>query len=189
MRRFFASLIAGLVMSTGAFAADYKFDASHAQILFSYNHLGYSTTYGLLSGFDGTATIDQGDISSASVKLEIKMDTLLTGWAGRDAHFKAPDFFNVAKFPVATFVSKSVQSSDGKTAKITGDLTIAGMTKEIVLDAKLNKIGKHPMKNKGWAGFDASTTLKRSDFGLGKHAPFVSDEVDIKISIELEQVS
>lgn len=189
MRTFIASAIAGIAMTTSAFAADYKFDPSHAQVLFSYNHLGFSTTYGLFSGFDGTATIDEGNIAGAAVKLEIKIEDMLTGWEKRDAHFKSADFFDVSQFPLATFVSKSVESTGDQTAKITGDLTIAGQTKEIVLDAKLNKVGQHPSNNKDWAGFDASTQIKRSDFGLGKFAPFVSDEVDIKISVELEKVS
>jgi len=70
------------------------------------------------------------------------------------------------------------------TAEITGDLTLNGVTKSVVLDAKLNQTGQHPMAGKPWAGFDATTTLLRSDYDLGKFAPFVSDEVEVKISIE-----
>jgi len=189
MKKLLISTFAGLALSTSAFAADYKFDPSHAQILFSYDHLGYSTTYGLFSGFEGTATIDENNIAASSVKLEIKIDDMLTGWKGRDDHFKSDDFFKAGQFPVATFESTKVESTGDKTAKITGNLTIAGQTKEIVMDAKLNKIAPHPRKKVGWAGFDAETVLKRNDFGLGKFAPFVSDEVAIKISVELEQTN
>ena len=177
-----------ITAGTGAsFAADaYEFDASHSQIIFSYNHLGFSTTYGMFSGFDGKAMLDMDDISKSSVSLEINVgDLLMTGWEGRDGHFKSADFFNVENFPIATFTSTSVEPTGEKTAKITGDLTILDQTKSIVLDAKLNQVGKHPQSQKDWAGFDASVTLIRSDFNLGKFAPFVSDEVDVKISVEM----
>lgn len=188
MKKIVLSTLAGLALSTSAFAADYKFDPSHAQILFSYNHLGYSTTYGLFSGFDGTATIDEADLAASSVKLEIKIEDMITGWQGRDEHFKSPDFFNIAEHKVATFESTKVEMTGEKTANITGDLTIMGTTKQVVLDAKINQISEHPMAKKDWAGIDASTTIIRSDFGLGKFAPYVGDEVDIKISVELEKL-
>lgn len=177
-----------MTAGTGAtLAADaYAFDASHSQIIFSYNHLGFSTTYGMFSGFDGQAMLDMDDLSKSSVSLEINIgDLLITGWEGRDGHFKSADFFNVENFPIATFTSTSVEPTGDKTAKITGDLTILDQTKSITLDAKLNQVGKHPQSQKDWAGFDASATLLRSDFNLGKFAPFVSDEVDIKISVEM----
>ena len=80
------------------------------------------------------------------------------------------------------------KSTGDDTANITGDLTIAGTTKQVVLDAKLNKVGEHPIAKKPWAGFNATTTLKRSDFGVDKFTPFVGDEVAITISVELEQI-
>lgn len=184
-----AILLSSVFASTSSFAADkYEFDSSHSQIVFSYNHLGFSTTYGMFSGFAGSAMLDAGDISKSSVQLEIKTADIITGWEGRTGHFSSPDFFNVAEFPVATFVSTSVEATGEKTAKITGDLTILDVTKSVVLDATINQIGKHPQSQKGWAGFDASTTLIRSEFKLGKFAPYVSDEVELKISVELAKV-
>lgn len=181
-----AILMSSALASTSSFAADkYEFDASHSQVLFSYNHLGFSTTWGMFSGFEGSAMLDADDISKSSVQLEIKTADLITGWDARTGHFSSPDFFNVAEFPVATFVSTSVESTGEKTAKITGDLTILNVTKSVVLDATLNNIGKHPQSQKDWAGFNATTTLIRSDFNLGKFAPFVSDEVELKISVEM----
>jgi polyisoprenoid-binding protein YceI len=190
MRNYIAALAtsAFLFGATGAsVAADaYDFDASHSQIIFSYNHLGFSTTYGMFSGFNGSAMLDMEDVSKSSVNLEINVGDLLnTGWAGRDGHFKSPDFFNVEKFPIATFTSTSVESTGEKTAKITGDLKILDQTKSVVLDTVLNQVGKHPQSQKDWAGFEATTTLKRTDFNLGKFAPYVSDEVEIKISVEM----
>ncbi len=194
MKSLLASAALALTLTTGfsgvSSAADaYKFDASHAQILFSYDHLGFSTTYGLISGFDGEASIDKDSLENSSVNLEISLkDLMSTGWKARDDHFLSADFFNAAETPMVTFTSTSVEPTGDDTANITGDLTIAGTTKEIVLDAKLNKIAEHPMANKPWAGFNATTTLKRSDFGVEKFTPFVSDEVAITISVEMEQL-
>ena len=189
MKRTLLALAATAMLATPALAADqYKFDASHSQVLFSYDHLGFSTTWGLVSGFDGTATIDAENLENSSVKLEMTLaDVMSTGWKARDDHFLSADFFNAETNPVVTFTSTKVEPTGDKTAKITGDLTIAGTTKEVVLDATLNKMGQHPVNQKEWAGFDATTTLKRSDFGVEKFAPYVSDEVDIRISVELEK--
>ena len=187
--------LAGLALMASAFtlpafAADqYKFDASHAQVLFSYNHLGFSTTYGMFSGFDGTATIDMDNLANSSVETTIGLDKMLTGWEGRDGHFKSPDFFNAAEFPAVTFKSTKVEPTGDMTAKMTGDLTILGETKPVTMDVKLNKVGEHPINKKGWAGFNATTTLKRTEWGLGKFAPFVGDEVNLMISVELEKTS
>ena len=192
MKRTLLALAATAMLTASAmpaFAADqYKFDASHSQILFSYDHLGFSTTYGLISGFDGTATIDADNLENSSVKLEMTLaDVMSTGWKDRDTHFLSADFFNSEANPLVTFTSTKVEATGEDTAKITGDLSIAGKTQEVVLDAKLNKIGTHPVNNKEWAGFNATTTLKRSDFGVEKFAPYVSDEVEVKISVELEK--
>ena len=189
MKRTLLALAATAMLAVPALAADqYKLDASHSQVLFSYDHLGFSTTYGLISGFDGTATIDADNIANSSVKLEMTLaDVFSTGWKARDDHFFSADFFNIEQNPIVTFTSTKVESTGEDTAKITGDLSIAGKTQEVVLDAKLNKIGTHPVNNKEWAGFDATTTLKRSDFGVEKFAPYVSDEVNVRISVELEK--
>ncbi|MFD0915677.1 YceI family protein [Pseudahrensia aquimaris] len=187
--------LAGLALMASAitmpaFAADqYKFDASHAQILFSYDHLGFSTTYGMFSGFDGTATLDMDNLANSSVETTIGLDKMITGWEGRDGHFKSPDFFNAAEFPAVTFKSTKIEPTGDMTAKMTGDLTILGETKPVTMDVKLNKIGEHPVKKVAWAGFDATTTLKRTEWGLGKFAPFVGDEVNLVISIELEKTN
>lgn len=187
-----AGLALALSASTfaGAFAADnYKLDPSHSQILFSYDHLGFSTTYGLISGFDGQMMLDEDAIENSSVELEISLaDLFKTGWADRDTHFLSADFLNVEANPIATFKSTGVEKTGDDTAKITGDLTIAGNTQSVVLDAKLNKIGEHPLNKKGWAGFDATTTIKRADFGVNKFQG-VGDEIAITISVEAEKLA
>jgi len=109
---------------------------------------------------------------------------MLTGWEGRFQHFMSKDFFDAADDEMVSFASTGIELTGESTAKITGDLTLNGVTKPVVLDAVLNKTGDHPMANKPWAGFSATTSVLRSDFGLGMFAPYVSDEVAIQISIE-----
>ncbi|MEL0438664.1 YceI family protein [Phycobacter sp. K97] len=172
--------------ATAAVAAPEKYalDASHSQILFSYNHLGFSTTWGMFSGFEGEIMFDQEDPAASSVSVSMPVMSMFTGWEGRFDHFMSKDFFEASEDEMVSFTSTGIEVTGENTAKITGDLTLNGVTKSVVLDAKLNQTGDHPMAGKPWAGFDATTTLVRSDFGLGKFAPYVSDEVEVQISIE-----
>ena len=171
--------------ATGAFAADkYVLDASHSQVIFSYNHLGFSTTYGMFSGFEGEIMFDAENAAASSVNVSMPVMSMFTGWEKREGHFMSDDFFGAKEGDMVTFTSTAIEVTGEDTAKITGDLSMNDVTKSVVLDAKLNKVDEHPMAKKPWAGFDATTTLVRSDFGLGAFAPFVSDEVEVKISIE-----
>ncbi len=172
--------------ATSAFAAPEKYtlDSSHSQILFSYNHLGYSTTWGMFSGFEGEIMFDQEDPANSSVSVSMPVKSMFTGWEARFNHFMSDDFFGAADDEMVSFTSTGIEVTGEDTAKITGDLTLNGVTKSVVLDAKLNKAGEHPMAKKPWAGFDATTTLVRSEYELGQFAPFVGDEVEVKISVE-----
>ena len=170
-----------------ATAENYVLDASHSQILFTYNHLGYSTTYNMFSGFDGEISFNQEDPAASSVSVSFPVRSMFTGWEARFEHFMGDDFFGAGEDEMVTFASTSIEVTGEDTALITGDLTLNGITKPVVLDAKLNQVGMHPMAEKPWAGFDATTTLLRSDFEVGAFAPFVSDEVDVLISIEAMQ--
>ncbi len=183
-----ASIVAifGANFSTAAMAApeSYVLDASHSQILFSYNHLGFSTTWNMFAGFDGTIEFDPDDPAKSSVSVSFPVETLFTGWEARFKHFMSPDFFGVMGGELITFQSTSIEVTGENTAKITGDLEINGETKSVVLDTVMNQRGVHPMAGKPWMGFNASTTILRSDFGLGKFAPYIGDDLEVKISIE-----
>jgi polyisoprenoid-binding protein YceI len=182
---FAASLAAAIVSAGAAAAADkYVLDSSHSQIVFSYNHLGYSTTYGMFSGFAGEIMFDMENPAASSVTVSMPVNSMLTGWEKRFGHFMSPDFFGATDDEMVTFTSTSIEVTGENTALITGDLSLNGVTKSVVLDAKLNQAGDHPMAGKPWAGFDATTTLIRSDYGLGKFAPYVGDEVAVTISVE-----
>ena len=181
--------LATTLLSAPAFASSqsYVLDSSHSQIVFSYDHLGYSTTYGMFSGFEGAIDFNQADPAASSVSVSFPVNTMLTGWEARFQHFMSSDFFDAAEDEMVTFTSTSIEVTGETTALITGDLTLNGITKPVVLDATLNQVGDHPMEGKPWAGFDATATVLRSDFEVGAFAPFVSDEVEIMISIEAMQ--
>ncbi|WP_027259121.1 MULTISPECIES: YceI family protein [Leisingera] len=181
----FAAALAA-VAATGAAAAPEKYvlDSSHSQILFDYNHLGYSTTYGLFSGFEGEIMFDQEDPAASSVSVTMPLSMMFTGWQARFDHFMTKDFFDATEDETVSFTSTAIEVTGDNTAKISGDLTLNGVTNPVVLDAKLNQSGDHPMAKKPWAGFDATTSVLRSEYNLGQFAPFVSDEVNIKISVE-----
>ena len=162
----------------------YVLDPSHSQILFSYNHLGFSTSYGLFSGFDGKISFDADAPAASSVEVSFPVKTMLTGWQARFDHFMSPDFFGANADSNVTFTSTAIEVTGDKTARITGDLTLNGVTKPVVLDAALTQAMEHPMEKKPWLGFTGATVIKRSDFNLGMFAPYVSDEVTVQISIE-----
>ncbi len=180
-------LLATTLAATATFATaaeKYVLDSSHSQVLFSYNHLGYSTTFGMFSGFEGEIMFDQENPVGSSVNVSMPTMSMFTGWEKREGHFMSADFFGAEEGDMISFASTAIEITGDNTAEITGDLTMNDVTKSVVLDAVLNQTGVHPMANKDWAGFDATTTLLRSDFGLGAFAPAVSDEVEVRISVE-----
>ncbi|WP_208975933.1 YceI family protein [Pseudovibrio exalbescens] len=183
--------LAAVALTTALFSApalaepvEYEFDMSHANIAFSYNHLGYSTTDGRFGDWEGTLVIDEDAPENSSVEITIDMNSIDTFWEERDAHLKSADFFNVEANPTATFKSTKVEQVDEDELEITGDLTINGQTRETVLEVDVNKMAEHPMLKKPAVGFTATTTVLRSEFGMDKFVPYVSDEVDIVINAE-----
>lgn len=184
-RTFLAAALA--LVSTTAFAAagTYTIDGGHTQAEFTWNHFGFSNPSGNFDKIEGTITYDPADISKSSVDVTIAIDSVNTHVPKLDTHMQSADMFDVAKFPTATFKSTKVEKgvAEGK-FKVTGDLTIHGVTRSVVLDASLNRAAEHPMKKIPVIGFDASTTIKRSDFGIDFLVPNVSDEIRIKITTE-----
>ena len=179
-----ASLLTVSLTAARAEPEKYVLDASHSQIVFNYTHLGYSTTTAMFSGFDGEIMFDQVDPAASSVKVSFPVKSLITGWQPRFEDFMGADFFGADDAEMVSFTSTAIEVTGAKSAKIAGDLVLNGVTRPVVLDAVLNQVSVHPMMGKPWAGFDATTTLLRSDFGLGKYAPYISDEVTLNISIE-----
>lgn len=186
----FAAAFAMGTTAIGATAAlaeaeAYNLDPSHSQVLFSYNHFGFSTTYGMFSGFEGEIMFDEENPAESSVNVSMPLMSMFTGWEKRESHFMSEDFFDAAEGDMITFMSTDIEVTGEDTAKITGDLSMNGVTQSVVLDTTLNRqADSHPTQNKPWLGFDATTTLLRSDFNVGNFAPMVSDEVEVRISIE-----
>ncbi len=184
---FLAAAFAAATVSTAtiatAEAVKYELDASHSQIVFSYVHQGFSTTYGMFSGFNGEIMFDEAAPAASTVAVSFPVTTMLTGWEGRFQHFMSSDFLNAAENAEVSFTSTAISNLGEDTADITGDLTLNGVTKPVTLAVKLNKTGES-RDGKAMLGFDGDTQILRSDFGLGKYVPFVGDEVTIKISLE-----
>ncbi len=170
----------------------YTLDSSHSQVVFSYNHLGFSTTYGMFSGFEGEIMFDEESPENSSVTVSMPVTMMFTGWEQRDQHFMSEDFFNASAQAesgndIVSFESTSIAVTGDNTADITGNLTMNGITNEVVLATTLNRADINPMAEKPWLGFDATTTLSREAFGVGAFAPAVSDEVEVIISLEAEK--
>lgn len=181
-----ALLAAALIsLSAPAFAAEsYTFDPNHTNITWSANHFGFSNPDGKFASASGTLVLDRDHPENSKVQVSIDTNGLVTGLPTFDEHIKSDKFLNVAQFPTATFVSDKVELTGKDTALVTGNLTLLGVTKPVVLDVKLNQIGMNPINSKQTAGFSATTIIKRSDWGMTTYVPNVSDEV--KISIEAE---
>ena len=179
-------LLAGLGVFAGPVtAADtYTIDPSHSQVRFTYNHLGFSNILGLIGGIEGTLVYDAATPANSTVSATIPVGQIRTGVEKMDQHLNADDFFDVAKFPSATFVSTKVEAVGEGKLKVTGDLSMHGVTKSVALDVSLNAIGEHPMRKTAAIGFDAISSLNRSDFGLGKYSPAVSESVNVSITVE-----
>jgi polyisoprenoid-binding protein YceI len=183
-KRTFLVIALGL-LSTAAFAkaVPYDIDARHTQVSFTYNHLGFSNITGRFMQVTGEFNFDQADPTQSSINVTIPIDGLGTGLAALDDHMKSSDMFDAAKFPTATFKSSKVEAAGPGKLKVSGDLTIHGVTKPVVLDVTVNKVGLNQKKIMA-AGFDASVTLLRSDFGIAYGTPAVSDQVKLQITME-----
>jgi polyisoprenoid-binding protein YceI len=162
----------------------YQLDPGHTMVLFSWNHFGYSNPTADLGLGEGTLVFDEQHPAQSSVQVTLPLDRLDTHVPALDEHLKKPDFFDAAKYPTVTFKSTAVQPLGGNKFKVTGNLTVHGVTRPVVLDATLNKVGPHPMTKAQSIGFDATASLKRSDFGVGAYVPAVSDDITIRITTE-----
>ncbi len=179
-----ATALLALPLSAAQAADTYKFDPSHTTVVWDADHLGFSHPHGLFPEVEGTLTLDESAPANSKLDVTIHTDKIATGIAKFDDHLKSKDFFNVEKFPTATFKSTKIEKTGDKTAKVTGDLTLLGITKPVTLDVTLNKKGEHPMNKKPTVGFSATGTIKRSDFGISYGLPNVGDDVPLTIEAE-----
>jgi polyisoprenoid-binding protein YceI len=188
MAMFNRILLAGALSlaTVTAFAApvSYRMDPAHTDVIAQWSHFGYSNPIAHFGDVDGTIVYDAENVGASSVEVTLPMSGMSSHVAKFDEHLRSAELFDVANFPAATFKSTKVESAGEGKLTITGDLTIKGVTRPVVLAATINKVADHPMSKQPTAGFDATASFKRSDFGLGLYAPAVSDEVQIRITTE-----
>ncbi|WP_018413248.1 YceI family protein [Methyloversatilis thermotolerans] len=182
------ALVAALALATVAapsFAAPetFKVDPSHTFPRFSYSHFGYSTQLSRFDKTSGTVTLDRAARTGA-VDITIDTKSVSTGFPLFNEHIQAPDFLDTEAFPTATFKSSKVVFDGDKPVAVEGTLTLKGVSKPVTLKVTSFQLMPHPMKKKDAIGANATVTVKRSDFNMGKYAPNVSDDVVIDIAIE-----
>jgi polyisoprenoid-binding protein YceI len=192
LKKTLAALALGTALLTAgqAMAADYTIDkeGQHAFINFKISHLGYSFIYGSFKDWTGTFSFDAAKPEDSKISIDVKTASVFTNHAERDKHISSKDFLDVASFPDAKFVSTSVKTTgknaDGKvTADVTGDLTMHGVTKPVVVKTTFLGEGKDPWGGYR-AGFEGTTSIKRSDFGKMMDLGPQSDTMDLVISFE-----
>ncbi|PNS08497.1 YceI family protein [Solilutibacter silvestris] len=177
------ALLSLLAAAGSVNAADYKIDPGHTMVLASWNHAGYSNPTANFTGATGTIRYDEKSPEKASVEVIIPIDQVQSFVPELNDHLKSADFFDAQKYPTATFKSTKVMLKDGH-LKVMGNLTLHGVTKPVTLKAKLNKVGIQEMMKVPAIGFDASTTISRSAFGISKYVPMISDEIELRITTE-----
>lgn len=177
---------AALAHATAASAEPkhYAIDPVHTRIAFAIDHLGFSKSLGTFSHPSGSLWLDPDDLSTARVEVNIDIASLDLGdndW--RDRMFKR-DYFDLARHATARFVSTSVAPTGDKGVRVHGELTLRGITLPLVLDATLNRHGRHPLTFRTTAGFSATATLQRSAFGMDDNLRTVGDHVELRIELE-----
>ena len=179
-------IVAALVslVSLPAFAADkYTIDPNHTFPVFEVSHLGYSVQHGRFNKTSGKITLDI-TARSGSVDLTIETTSLDMGFPTWDEHMSADGFFNTAKFPTMTFKSNKLIFKDDKVVAAEGEFTLLGVSKPLTVNVNGFKCGEHPMNKKSMCGANISGTIKRSDFGMTKYVPAISDDVKIHVPVE-----
>ena len=187
MKRLFAVFaLLGLFATARAEVEVYKIDPVHSSTGFTLRHL-LSRFTSSFTKTNGTITVDRDNLEKSSVEATVEIDSVSTADPKRDGHIKSPDFFDAAKFPSATFKSKSWKKTGESTFDVTGDLTIRDVTKEVVFHVTLNGFGPGMKPGSTVSGWEATTTIKKSDFGVmgpAMLAKALGDEVTLNISIE-----
>jgi len=180
-----AILTVAASLSPAALAAPetYVIDGTHTLPRFEYSHFGYSTQLSRFDKTSGKITLDRA-AKTGSVDVTIDAKSVDTGYALFNEHIQGEDFFDTAKYPIITFKSGEVKFDGDKLVAVDGDLTVKGVTKPVTLTVTSFHCMPHPMLKKDACGANATAKIKRSDFNMGKYAPYVSDEVTLTIPVE-----
>jgi polyisoprenoid-binding protein YceI len=168
-------------------AGTYGVEPAHTRVLFSVNHLGFTTWYGDFTKATGTLTLDPKDPARSQVDVSVPTASIATTNTVLDGELKGADWFDAAKFPAITFKSTKVTVTSPGHAQVQGELTLHGVTKPVTLAASFNGAGVNPLSKAYTTGFEVSGKIKRSDFGVTKYVPLVGDEVTLIISAAFER--
>ncbi|MGA9565680.1 MAG: YceI family protein [Candidatus Korobacteraceae bacterium] len=188
MSKVLAFLSTGLLLlavSAMAEVQTWQIDPNHTAAQFSVRHMGISTVRGAFTKVSGSAQYDPADPSKTAVEATIDAASVDTRVSMRDDDLRSPNYFEVAKYPTITFKSKSVQAAGTGKLKIVGDLTIHGVTKEVALDVDGPSAPVTDPRGNTHVGASASTTIKRTDFGVGSSNPMIGEDITITIDVEL----
>ncbi len=175
------SIIAAMALP--AAAESLSIDPTHTWPRFEVNHLGFSTQIGRFNKTDGKIVLDAA-AKTGTIDIKIDSASIDMGMEKWDKHMMGPDFFNVEKFPAMYFKSSKLKFDGDKLVGAEGEFTMLGVTKPVTLSVNGYRCGNHPMTKKAMCGADVTTTIKRTDFGMGYGVPAVADEVKITIPIE-----
>lgn len=174
--------------ASSAFASEtYRIEKTHADLLFSIDHAGFTHKHGWFREFDGSLQYDAAQPQSSKVEVTVKTDSLDTALPARDKDVKGEKFLDTGKYPEMRFVSTKVVPGANQELRVEGNLTLHGVTKPFTLNAKLNKAGPNPFDKRPTLGFSATGLLKRSDFGITSFIPVVGDLVTITIDVEFSR--
>lgn len=181
-----STALATALFATPAFAAldHYEFDKQHTHICFYISHMGFSEMMGIFTSYDGSFQFDPAAPEKSVIDVTLHPSGIRTSSEMLDHHLQGEKWFNTAKYPDIHFVSQSVKTTGEHTGDVTGNVTMLGVTKPVVLHVHFNKADYQPITNLFVAGFNADATLTRSDFGMKEGIPLVGDEVRIEISTE-----
>lgn len=170
-----------------ALAAEYQIDPTHTSVVASWSHFGFSHPTAGFADASGTISFEADEPEKAAISITIPIKTVDTKVPALTEEFlNGADYFDVAKYPTATFISTQVTAKGDNKFDVAGDLTIKGVTRPVVMQAVLNGVGEHPMTKKPAIGFDATALIKRTEFNMGIYAPYVSDEVTLTLSTEAQ---
>lgn len=184
MKAYLSVLALAGAMTTAAYAADeYTIDSNHTFPVFEVNHLGYSVQHGRFNKTSGKISLDMA-AKKGSVDLTIETGSLDMGFPLWDEHVSAEGFLNTAKFPTMTFKSSKLIFKDDKVVAAEGEFTLLGVSKPITVSVNGFVCGDNPFTKKPMCGANISGVIKRSDFGMSKYVPAISDDIKIHVPVE-----
>jgi polyisoprenoid-binding protein YceI len=164
-------------------AEDLTIDSSHSAVIFSWSHFGFSNPVARLEKMEGNLLLDPTDLARSSVTVVLPLAGLRSGDERLDRRLKTDEFLDATRYPEIRFRSTRVETMADGMLKVTGDLSVHGVTKTVILNAKVDRIGLNPISKAPTAGFDAEAVIRRSDFGVSKYVPAMTDELHVHITL------